>query len=385
MDPVRVAVVGLGFGRWHVSALEQLTGRAELVAVVDPVPPADNASLANAPQRDAILAARHYESLDDLLAEDVPDVVALATPIHTHLALAEQALAAGANVLLEKPPTATMAEFERLLAAAQDAGRVVQVGFQARGGGGIAAVREAIAAGDIGEVTGIGVFGAWVRDRAYYARAAWAGRRTLEGNTVMDGVATNPLAHSIDAALAVDGSFLTSDLAQVRIDAWHAHAIEADDTTSMVITTAKGTTISVGLTLCTTREVEANVRASVSVRGTSGSMTLYYLEDEVFRYGANGELAAETAYPREGILANLVDHLREGVPLLAPLVSTGAFMRVLETARTGPLPRQIAPEFITWRGEGLAAHPEVIDAAQWCTRVAAQGATFTELGAPWTR
>lgn len=384
MEPVSVAVVGLGFGRWHVTALEELTGRARLVAVVDPVPPAQNPSLDAAPQRDAILAARHYESLTALLADQVPDIVAIATPIHTHLGLAREALAAGANVLLEKPPTATMAEFDQLLAAAEEAGRVVQVGFQARGGGGIAAVREAIAMGQIGRVEGIGVSGAWVRDRAYYARARWAGRRTLDGNTVMDGVATNPLAHSIDAALAVDGSFATHDVSQVRIDAWHAHDIEADDTTSMVITTAKGTDISVGLTLCTTREVEAGVRARVTVHGSEGSLELFYLEDEVTHRGAGGEVISEHSYPRIGILANLVDHLLDGADLLVPLASTGSFMRVLEAARTGVPPRQIGADFITWRGEGLAAHPEVVDIAQWCARVAAEGKTFTELGAPWT-
>ena len=65
----------------------------------------------------AMLAVPHYHSLTDLLAVQVPDIVAIATPIHTHLALGREALAAGANVLLEKPPTATLEEYRELVAA----------------------------------------------------------------------------------------------------------------------------------------------------------------------------------------------------------------------------------------------------------------------------
>lgn len=233
METVSVAVVGLGFGRHHVSALAEIGPRAELIAVVDPVPPRENASLRDAPQRDAILAAPHYATLQSLLERAVPDIVAVATPIHTHLALSTQALEAGAHVLLEKPPTATLAEFESLTACAERVGRQVQVGFQARGGMALVALREAMARGDLGRVHGIGVVGNWVRTRGYYERAAWAGRRTLEdGTPVMDGVVTNPLAHAVDTALAVAGALRVEDLESVRIDAWRAHDIEADDTST---------------------------------------------------------------------------------------------------------------------------------------------------------
>ena len=62
---------------------------------------------------------------------------------------------------------------------------------------------QVVAAGTLGEITGINARGSWLRDRAYYARAPWAGRRTLNGQRIADGVATNPLAHSIATALVV--------------------------------------------------------------------------------------------------------------------------------------------------------------------------------------
>ena len=380
MTPVSVAVVGLGFGRNHVEALAGLEGRAELVAVVDPIAPADNASLDGHPAQAAILAAPHYRSLTDLLATQVPDIVAIATPIHTHLALGREALEAGANVLLEKPPTATLAEYRELVAASEASGQAVQIGFQARGGGGVTAVRDAVESGLIGEVTGIGVVGTWLRSRAYFDRAAWAGRRTLNGVTVMDGVVTNPLAHSIDVALTLAGAYTEHDVTTVAIDPWHANDIESDDTTSVIITTANGTTIAAGLTLCSARENQP----VVTVRGTLGELRLQYKLDVVEHVAADGT-STSTQYGTEGMLENLVDHVADGAELIVPVERTGAFMRVLEAARTGPAPRLIDPAYETWVGEGDQVHPVVDGVDDWCAQVAATGKSFTELGAPWTR
>ena len=36
-----------------------------------------------------------------------------------------------------------------------------------------------------------------------------------------------------------------------------------------------------------------------------------------------------------------------------------------------------------WVGEGGARHPVIADVEAWCARVADEGATFTELGAPF--
>src|SRR3989442_14943491 len=56
------------------------------------------------------------------------DAVDIVTPADSHLALASACLAAGRHCLIEKPLTASAAEGRRLVAAADEAGRVVQVG-----------------------------------------------------------------------------------------------------------------------------------------------------------------------------------------------------------------------------------------------------------------
>ena len=173
------AVVGIhGYGKQHLAELERMRteGHAEVVAVADPRGGAD---------------ARHlpagipvHADLDALLGQVVPDVVVIATPIHTHLALATQALRAGSAVLLEKPTTASLAEFTALTEVEAETGRPVQVGFQSFGSLALDRIAEYIAAGAIGEVTGIGGIGLWRRARSYYDRSRWAGRRHLDVPTL---------------------------------------------------------------------------------------------------------------------------------------------------------------------------------------------------------
>src|SRR4029453_16348604 len=59
-----------------------------------------------------------------------PEVVHIVTPPGTHAALGRLALAAGANVYIEKPFTPTRAEAEALLADAERAGLKVCAGHQ---------------------------------------------------------------------------------------------------------------------------------------------------------------------------------------------------------------------------------------------------------------
>jgi predicted dehydrogenase len=56
------------------------------------------------------------------------DVVSVAVPTVAHREAAEQALAAGVHVLVEKPMAVTVSEADAMIAAAKQAGRLLQVG-----------------------------------------------------------------------------------------------------------------------------------------------------------------------------------------------------------------------------------------------------------------
>jgi predicted dehydrogenase len=376
--PARIALVGVhGFGTHHLRNLERLgaQGVVELVAVADPHPPADGAL----PDSTAV-----HANLDELLAGNHrPDVIIVATPIQTHAPLALSVLASAADLYLEKPPVASMKDFLRLQEAASAAGRSVQIGFQSLGSHALATL-EKLANGEaaeelpgIGTLKGISATGRWVRDRAYYKRSRWAGKRSLDGVDVVDGVATNPLAHAIATALRIAGARHAEDLASVETDLYRANDIEADDTSVIRMRTANGLPITCALTLCAAESVEPYV----TLHGTEGTAVFHYTEDRV----TVRTEAAETTHTfgRDDLTENLLHHLSEGTALLSPLDHSGAFMRVLEAIRTAEAPALIPTDSVDWVGTGDQAHtviPQIEDILERATRA---HATFSELGLAW--
>ena len=101
---LRVAVIGAGY--WGPNLVRNFRGSADwrLVAVCDL-----DAARAAKVVGDAT-GVDVMTSLDDLLARDDVDAVAIATPANTHRPIAMAALAAGKHVLVEKPLAATRDE-----------------------------------------------------------------------------------------------------------------------------------------------------------------------------------------------------------------------------------------------------------------------------------
>jgi predicted dehydrogenase len=116
---LKVGVIGVGrMGERHCRVYANLR-RTELVGVYD-VDPALGKRVAR--QYDV----PYFSVLDDLLA--CAEAVSLAVPTPYHAELAFQCLERGVHVLVEKPLTETLDQAERLAAAAEASGLVVQVG-----------------------------------------------------------------------------------------------------------------------------------------------------------------------------------------------------------------------------------------------------------------
>jgi predicted dehydrogenase len=117
--PVRVAVVGVGhLGRHHARVLSELP-EATLVGVVD----------ADAARAQAIASSSGCEVFPDVTALiGRVDAVSIASPTEVHASLALPLLAAGIDVLVEKPMTRSLDEADALLAAARASGALLAVG-----------------------------------------------------------------------------------------------------------------------------------------------------------------------------------------------------------------------------------------------------------------
>jgi len=119
VERVRCGVWGVGvWGEKHARVYGSLK-ESELVGVYD-------RSRERAEAVTKLFGGRVFASPEALLAEC--EAVSVATPTVAHLEAAQQALAAGCHVLVEKPMAVTVAEADAMIAAAERAGRVLQVG-----------------------------------------------------------------------------------------------------------------------------------------------------------------------------------------------------------------------------------------------------------------
>jgi predicted dehydrogenase len=368
----RVALLGLhGFGRVHLDGLLRLaaTGAVRVAGLADPRPPEPE----DLDRVRGLPGGADVPVLADaaaLLEQVRPDVTIVSTPIHTHLPLARLALAAGSHLFVEKPPTASMEQFRDLSTEIAAAGRVCQVGFQSFGSHALAHAARLVADGAVGRVRGIGVHGAWVRERSYFTRAAWAGRMELDGVPVTDGALTNPFAHATASALRVAGVPDDADV-EVELERYRVASPESDDTAAARLT-VDGMPIVVAVTLCATEQRPP----LIVVHGEQGRLELEYTTDTLTGRTADG--AAVTGPPgRAVLLDNLVAHLADpAVPLIAPLASCAPFMHLLEAVRRDGPARPLPPSAVT----EVDGRPVVIGADETMRRCAEGLALFSELG-----
>ncbi len=179
-SPMRVGVVGVGhLGQHHARILSELDG-VELVGVVDTDP--DRAGEVGA----ACGVPGHIEA-SALLGE--VDAVTVAVPTRAHLEVALPFLEHGTAVLVEKPLTASVAEADRLIAAAAASGAVVAVGHTERHNPAVVAAAPLVTVPRFVEVHRLGAFPA----------------RSLDIDVVFD-----LMIHDIDVVLSLVGSDIVS-------------------------------------------------------------------------------------------------------------------------------------------------------------------------------
>lgn len=171
---LRMALVGGGqgafIGRVHATAAV-LDNRAELVAGALSSDP-DRAK-ASAPAYD-IPADRAYGSVSEMIAAEraLPadkriDFVTVATPNHTHFAVAKTAVEAGFNVVCDKPMTFDLREAEELQKLVEKSGVVFALSHNYTGYPLVRQVREMIKGGELGEVNAFrsNYIQGWLRTR----------------------------------------------------------------------------------------------------------------------------------------------------------------------------------------------------------------------------
>jgi len=149
-DTIRLGLVGVGAISQlaHLPVLSKMRG-AELVALCDNDGPKGR-SLA-----DRFGVTDVFTDIDELLEFDQLDAVVVASPNHLHEPHVLSALKAGVHVLCGRPLSLTSRGVERILAAAQKAGKKVVVGNNHRFRADVQQLHRFIRGGELGALTGM--------------------------------------------------------------------------------------------------------------------------------------------------------------------------------------------------------------------------------------
>jgi predicted dehydrogenase len=170
---VRVGVIGTG----AISQIVHVPIFAEredvdLVAVAD-------ADLHKAEALSARFDVPLVLEADALIAHPDVDAVVICTPNHLHEEMAIAALEAGKDVFVERPLSTTSAGARRVVEAAERTGRVLVVGMPHRFRPGVAALRNFIAGGELGDL--YAVRGSWMTRLMPASRHSWRYDRERAG------------------------------------------------------------------------------------------------------------------------------------------------------------------------------------------------------------
>jgi len=143
---INAGLIGAGrIGRVHAEHLAYRVPDANLVAVSDIFVEAARKVAADF----QIPAA--YQDHQRIMEDDSIDAVIICSSTDTHAQMIEEAAAAGKHIFCEKPIDHDLSKIDRVLAAVEQAGVKLQVGFNRRFDPSFQRAREIVAAGEIGE------------------------------------------------------------------------------------------------------------------------------------------------------------------------------------------------------------------------------------------
>ena len=131
--PVRTGVVGTGSLGFHHARILRDVPEMQMVGIFE-------ARAERAEEVSRELEVASFDSLEGLL--DGVDAVVIAVPTIHHEEVANAALARGVHVLVEKPMAPDLAAADRILAAAEGSGAVVQIGHVERFNAALQAAEE---------------------------------------------------------------------------------------------------------------------------------------------------------------------------------------------------------------------------------------------------
>jgi predicted dehydrogenase len=186
-ERMRFAVIGInGQGRQHLRALKEMAD-AELVAVCD-------VNEAAAKARSQEYGVPYYTRYEDVLKRDDVEAVTLPLPHYLHCPVALAAFEAGKHVVTEKPMAVSVRECDRMIEAAQRAGKQLTISHQGRVSPMFPYLRNLLHSEDFGRLIRMVWLSGGTRTQYYFDTEEWRGTWAQEGG----GTLINQKVHDLD-------------------------------------------------------------------------------------------------------------------------------------------------------------------------------------------
>ena len=250
---LNVALIGCGrIAGHHCRAITQVEG-VELAAVCD-------LDLEKAEAYASEYGVPAYASYRDMFTDHPNiDIAAVITPSGMHLEHGLEMLGDYAkHVIMEKPTFMRPSDMVQAYAAADDAGLQIFPVFQNRYNKAVRRVKQALDAGELGDIRIVSVRVRWCRPQRYYDLAPWRGTFSHDG-----GALTNQSIHHVDLIRHLGGTVARVSATMRTLGA----DIEVEDTVTATLTFDGN---AVGLLEATTAARPDDFEASISIVGAQG-------------------------------------------------------------------------------------------------------------------
>jgi UDP-N-acetyl-2-amino-2-deoxyglucuronate dehydrogenase len=251
----------IGFGLIGAGAIS-----TQHLEALDAVPGARIAAIASASEEHARAAGEQWHvpwttDVNELLARDDVDAVAISTPSGFHAALALDALRHDKHVLVEKPIALSNDDARSVVTEARTRGLIAGTVSQRRFEPVVRAIHEAVTGGALGTVSMVVGEGFYFRPQQYYDSAAWRGTTALDG-----GVLMNQAIHTIDLLRWIGGPVASVAAHTGTL----GHRMEAEDTASVSLRFESGALGAILATTCAQEERPTELR----IEGERGRIRL---------------------------------------------------------------------------------------------------------------
>ena len=293
---LRYGIVGaksLGIGAEHLRNLLRLPG-ASVVALCN-----TNGAEVERVARGLPHPAAVYQDAGEMFGREALDAVVIATPNWTHEAIAEQAFAAGVNVLCEKPLATTLAGCDAIIAAGRRAKRLLQVGQHRRYNRLYLHLQQLIERGELGKPVMMWAQefrGDWAQDRLAdlpeLGRVNWRFHQRYSGGTMME-----KNSHDFDVFNWFAGAAPVRVMGSGGIAAYEGR--DTLDHATVIVEYANGFKATLQLSLFVPHGFHGRYSGLV---GTQGSVKILEGSNELFQYfrHQNDEVRLAVKGAREG-------------------------------------------------------------------------------------